>query len=180
MKLMIASDIHGSYFFANKLIERFNEEKCDKLIILGDVLYHGPRNDLPKDYDPKKVIDLLNNVKENILCVKGNCDADVESMVLEFPIISDYSCVFCDGKVMYLTHGHTYTKEKPMPLLEGDIFIYGHTHIPDAELKDKILYLNPGSVSIPKAGSQNSYMIYENNNFIWKNTDGEIYKEYKI
>ena len=180
MKLMIASDIHGSAFYAQKLIECFNREKPDKLLLLGDILYNGPRNDLPIVYDPKKVIELLNGVKERVLCVRGNCDTEVDQMVLSFPIMSDYSVILFEDKLIYATHGHIYGKENPPPLNDGNILLCGHTHIPEASEFGGNLYINPGSVSIPKNDSENSYMIFENNCFKWKNLDVKVYKEYKI
>ncbi len=180
MKLLIASDIHGSAYYAEKLLNMVNIEMPDKIILLGDLLYHGPRNDLPKDYDPKKVIDILNGIKEKLICVRGNCDTEVDQMVLSFPILADFSAVFVDGYSIYLSHGHVYNKEKPLPLSEGDIFISGHTHVPVSEKINNILFLNPGSVSIPKENSPNSYMIYENQKFSWKDLTGKEYMETNI
>lgn len=179
MKLMIVSDIHGSAYYCEKLLERYHEEKPDKLLVLGDILYHGPRNDLPKDYDPKKVIALLNPLKDKIVAVRGNCDAEVDQMVLEFPIMADYEVMNVDGINIYLTHGHVYNIDKPIPQ-SSDIVLYGHTHIPANEVRDNIRYLNPGSVSIPKNNSRHSYMIYEDKCFKWKDLESkEIYDEYR-
>ena len=180
MKLLIASDIHGSAYYTERLMEAVKKENPDKVILLGDLLYHGPRNDLPKDYAPKKVIEILNEIKDRLICVRGNCDTEVDQMVLSFPILSDYSSVFIDGYSIYLSHGHIYNKENPLPLTEGDIFISGHTHIPVKEIKDGILSLNPGSISIPKENSYHSYMVYENGRFIWKNLSQEQYMEITI
>lgn len=119
MKLMFASDIHGSYYYAQKTVEAYREEKAEKLILLGDILYHGPRNDLPKDYAPKKVIELLNGIKNEILCVRGNCDTEVDQMVLEFPVLADYAVIFVDGKTLYLTHGHKYNPNNLPPIKNG-------------------------------------------------------------
>jgi len=162
MKLLIASDIHGSYYYAKKLIDIYNNGCFDKLIILGDILYHGPRNDLPKDYNPKKVIELLNNIKNNIIAVKGNCEAEVDQMVLDFDISSEHSTLFIDNILFYLTHGH-----RDLPNLnKGNVILSGHTHIPLYNLDDKeIHHFNPGSISIAKGGFENSYMIYQNRNF---------------
>lgn len=165
MKYLIASDIHGSAYYCKELLKAFEEEKADKLILLGDILYHGPRNDLPKDYNPKEVIDLLNNMKEKILCVRGNCDTEVDQMVLNFPILADYGVLCEKGHIIYLTHGH-----KQIPALsENDIVIQGHTHIPTYENP-----LNPGSVSIPKENSHQGYMTLENGKFLWKDFKGNI------
>ena len=177
MKWMVASDIHGSNCYCEKLIEAFKEEKADRLLLLGDVLYHGPRNDLPRDYAPKKVIPLLNGMKDKILCVRGNCDTEVDQMVLEFPILADYALVCDGGKTVYATHGHKFNPDNLPPLVEGDYMLFGHTHIPEAITKNGITVINPGSVSIPKADSPHSYIIFENGTFVWK--DLETGKEYK-
>lgn len=175
MKIMIASDIHGSAYYLGKLLECMKKEKPEKLLILGDVLYHGPRNDLPKGYEPKKVITMLNEIKDKILCVRGNCDTEVDQMVLDFPILSDYAVIYADGKTIYATHGHKYGEDNPPPLSEGDFLLCGHTHIPAFENKGKFTYVNPGSVSIPKNDSENSYVIFENGKFVLKDLEmGEI------
>ena len=173
MKIIIASDIHGSFYYVNRLIEEFNRLNCDKLILLGDILYHGPRNDLPREYNPKKVINLLNQLKDKILCVRGNCDAEVDSMVLAFPVLTPNRKIKVDGKVWHLTHGHKYNLSALPPMKAGDILLHGHTHIPACETRDGITYLNPGSVSIPKENSAHSYMIFENGVFTNKSLDGE-------
>jgi len=164
MKLVIASDIHGSAFWCRKLMELVQREQPDKLILLGDLLYHGPRNDLPRDYAPKQVIPMLCDQKEKILCVRGNCEAEVDQMVLSFPCMADYALLQCDGKTMYLTHGHHNNPENLPPLTEGSIFLSGHTHIKIDEMHDGIRCLNPGSVSIPKDGSH-SCIVYDNGEF---------------
>ncbi len=168
MKLMLASDIHGSTYYAEKMRQAYIDEKADRLILLGDLLYHGPRNDLPKDYAPKKVIEILNDIKEEILCVRGNCDTEVDQMVLDFPIMADYAVIYADGRTLYLTHGHKFNPENPPKLKKGDYLVNGHTHIPANEDKGDFIYINPGSVSIPKAGSGHTYMIYENGEFALK------------
>lgn len=174
MKLLIASDIHGSSFYCKKLLEKYNDENPDKMVLLGDILYHGPRNDLPRDYAPKDVIKMLNPLAKSILCVRGNCDTEVDQMVLDFPVLADYSVIF-DGKItMYLTHGHHIENIKFVP---GDYVIAGHTHIPSFEKRDGYTYINPGSVSIPKEDSLNGYIIYENGTFVWKDFDGNIIKQ---
>lgn len=168
MKLMLVSDIHGSAYYAEKMRQAYIDEKADRLILLGDLLYHGPRNDLPKDYAPKKVIEILNDIKEEILCVRGNCDTEVDQMVLDFPIMADYAVIYADGRTLYLTHGHKFNTENPPKLKKGDYLVNGHTHIPANEDKGDFIYINPGSVSIPKAGSGHTYMIYENGEFALK------------
>jgi putative phosphoesterase len=174
MKLMIASDIHGSAFYCSKMIEAYKREKADKLLLLGDLLYHGPRNDLPKEYAPKKVIEMLNGIKEEILCVRGNCDTEVDQMVLEFPVMAEYCILYLDNRMVFATHGHKFnTVDKPL-LKKGDILLNGHTHVPKCEQMEEFIYMNPGSVSIPKESSAHSYMIWDKE-FIWKDLEGNIY-----
>ena len=173
MKLMIASDIHGSAFYCEKLLNAFNQENPQRLLLLGDLLYHGPRNDLPKDYAPKKVISMLNAVKDKIICVRGNCEAEVDQMVLEFPVLSESLLMFLDDRLMFATHGHIYNENKLPALQPGDVFLQGHTHIPVMKKSGDYFFINPGSVSIPKENSEHSYMIYENSCFTLKNLDGE-------
>ncbi len=190
MKLMIASDIHGSAPYCRKMLEAYVREKADRLLLLGDILYHGPRNDLPEGYAPKEVIAMLNPVKKNLLCVRGNCDTEVDQMVLDFPVLADYCLLdLTDGSgnagaVMFATHGHRYNPHHLPPLSDGDILLNGHTHIPACEEildmdGNRYQYLNPGSVSIPKEGSRRSYMIYEKGTFTWKNLEGEAYQTWK-
>lgn len=175
MKLMIASDIHGSAYYCRKMLENFDREQPEKLILLGDILYHGPRNDLPKEYAPKEVISLLNHRKESLLCVRGNCEAEVDQMVLDFPVLAEYMILYLDGRMVFATHGHIHNEEKLPPLGKNAILLHGHTHIPVIADRGDYLLLNPGSVSIPKGNSKNSYMIYENGSFCIKNLmTGEV------
>ena len=164
MKLMIASDIHGSAYYCKKLLEAYEREGAEKLLLLGDILYHGPRNDLPRDYAPKQVIPMLGAWAEKILCVRGNCEAEVDQMVLNFPCLAEYSVLMADGKTFYLTHGHHKNPQDLPKLPEGSVFLYGHTHVKFDKVVDGIRCLNPGSVSIPKDGSH-SCMIYEDGDF---------------
>lgn len=164
MKLLIASDIHGSAYWCRKLVEAIEKEQPEKIILLGDLLYHGPRNDLPKDYSPKEVIPMLSALKDRILAVRGNCEAEVDQMVLPFPCMANYAMVEADGLTFYLTHGHLYDPEHLPPLQPGTIFLSGHTHVKHDTLVNGIRCLNPGSVSIPKDGSH-SCLIYENGVF---------------
>lgn len=168
MKLMIASDIHGSAYYAEKMREAYLKERADRLILLGDLLYHGPRNDLPHDYAPKEVIQILNSLKDEIICVRGNCDTEVDQLVLDFPIMADYAVVYADEKMLYLSHGHKFNPQNPPKLKKGDYLVNGHTHIPAYEVKDDYVYVNPGSISIPKNGSGHSYIIYEHGKFVFK------------
>ncbi len=170
MKLLIASDIHGSAYWCEKLMALAESDQPDKLVLLGDLLYHGPRNDLPRDYAPKKVIPMLSAWKEKIIAVRGNCEAEVDQMVLPFPCLADFSQLLVDDKCLYLTHGHHANPENLPPLPEGSIFLSGHTHVKIDEVHNGIRCLNPGSVSIPKDGSH-SCLIYEDGVFtfhIWE------------
>ncbi|MDD3430051.1 MAG: phosphodiesterase [Oscillospiraceae bacterium] len=172
MKLIFASDIHGSAFYAQKVVDAFEAEKADKLILLGDLLYHGPRNDLPRNYAPKAVIPLLNGLKDKILAVRGNCDSEVDQMVLEFPILADYALLMLEnGRTAYLTHGHTHNEANLPPLATGDILIHGHTHVQVMEDRGSYIFINPGSTSIPKENTCHSYMIYQNGVFTIKNIE---------
>lgn len=180
MKLMFASDIHGSAYYCRKMLERFEKEQPEKLILLGDLLYHGPRNDLPRDYAPKEVIGMLNGIKKELLCVRGNCEAEVDQMVLEFPVLADYMVMFEAGHMFFITHGHLFNKEKVPMLKPGDILIHGHTHIQAMEDCGDFFYINPGSVSIPKAGNQHSYMMYEDGTFTIRNLQGEDIMSWSI
>ena len=169
MKWMIASDLHGSAYYCRKMLEAFEREGADRLFLLGDLLYHGPRNDLPREYAPKVVIPLLNEKKEKLLCVRGNCDAEVDQMVLEFPVLADYAVLPVGRRLIYATHGHIYHVKNLPPLAPGDVLLHGHTHVPAwTEFGQGNLYLNPGSVSIPKENSPHSYMTLEGNTMQWK------------
>lgn len=169
MKWMIASDLHGSAYYCRKMLEAFEREGADRLFLLGDLLYHGPRNDLPREYAPKEVIPLLNEKKEKLLCVRGNCDAEVDQMVLEFPVLADYAVLPVGRRLIYATHGHIYHVKNLPPLAPGDVLLHGHTHVPAwTEFGQGNLYLNPGSVSIPKEDSPHSYMTLEENTMQWK------------
>ena len=169
MKWMIASDLHGSAYYCRKMLEAFEREGAARLFLLGDLLYHGPRNDLPREYAPKEVIPLLNGKKEKLLCVRGNCDAEVDQMVLEFPVLADYAVLPVGRRLIYATHGHIYHVKNLPPLAPGDVLLHGHTHVPAwTEFGQGNLYLNPGSVSIPKENSPHSYMTLEENTMQWK------------
>ncbi len=168
MKYFVASDIHGDSYWAERVVSSFIESKADKLILLGDILYHGPRNDLPGHYEPKKVIDILNGIADKILAVRGNCDTEVDQMVLKFPIMSDYIYLIDEGTVFFVTHGHIYNPMNlPSVMPEGAILLTGHTHVAGDETFNcpdgrKIRYMNPGSPSIPKEKTLPSYIIIEN------------------
>ena len=176
MKFLIASDIHGSAYYCEQLLQAFEREQAARLLLLGDILYHGPRNDLPRDYAPKKVIAMLNGMADTILCVRGNCDTEVDQMVLAFPILADYAVLPTGERLVYVTHGHQFNTKTPPPLCQGDVLLHGHTHIPAWEsFGRENLYLNPGSVSIPKNDTAHGYMTLENGVFTWKTLSGEPY-----
>lgn len=167
MKLLIASDIHGSAYWCRKLLEVYETEKPDKLVLLGDILYHGPRNDLPREYAPKAVIALLSPLAEKILCVRGNCEAEVDQMVLPFPCMAPYSQLLVEDKTFYLTHGHHENPRNLPRLNPGDVFLSGHTHVKEDIQVEGVRCLNPGSVSIPKDGSH-SCLVYDNGDFSFR------------
>ena len=180
-KLIIASDIHGDAETCARLVEIYRESGAQKLVLLGDVLYHGPRNDLPAGYAPKKVIELLNPLRNDILAVRGNCDTEVDQMVLDFPVLADYAYLSVDGISIFATHGHNYNTSKLPPLAKGDILLHGHTHVPVAlEFGDENYYINPGSLSIPKESSPKSYILYENGRFSFRTLEGEEYKSFEF
>lgn len=181
MKLLIASDIHGDLDSAQKVLSAFKNEGCDKLLLLGDLLYHGPRNDLPSTYAPKAVINLLNENKDIILSVRGNCDTEVDQMVLNFPILADYSYLSIDGLQIFATHGHHHNTATPPPLRKGEILLHGHTHVLKCEeFGDNNFYMNPGSAALPKENNPRTYMVYENRTFQIKDFDGNTVLEKKF
>jgi putative phosphoesterase len=178
MKLLIVSDIHGDLDSLTKVVDAFENENADKILLLGDLIYHGPRNDLPPTYNPKQVINLLNEKRDYLLAVRGNCDTEVDQMVLDFPILADYICICLDGLTIYATHGHKYNVDTPLPFRKGEILLHGHTHLLCCQpFGDENIYLNPGSVALPKGNNPRSYMIYENRCFTIKNFDGDIILE---
>ncbi len=175
---MIASDLHGSAEYTRRLVDAYHREGADMLILLGDILYHGPRNDLPLGYAPKEVIALLTPLADRILCVRGNCDAEVDQMVLPFPVMAEYSILPIDGHRVFITHGHIHNTQTPPPLSRGDILLHGHTHVPAClHQPGGWWYLNPGSVSIPKENSPHGYMTLEGGTFYWKTLAGEVWQD---
>lgn len=180
MKYMFASDVHGSAYFCRKMLKAYQEEGAERLVLLGDLLYHGPRNDLPKEYAPKEVIQMLNNKKNEIYTVRGNCEAEVDQMVLEFPVLADYCILAIEGRTFFATHGHVYNQNNLPPLKNGDILIHGHTHVLKAEKMDGYTLLNPGSVSIPKEGNPPTYAVLEDNIFVIKDFEGHVVKSIEL
>ena len=180
MKWMIASDVHGSAYWCRRLLEKYAQEKADRLILLGDVLYHGPRNDLPDEYAPKKVIEMLNGMSDSILCVRGNCDTEVDQMVLHFPVLADYALLTAGKRLIFATHGHLFHRDCLPPLHVGDILLHGHTHIPACEAVGDMTYINPGSVSIPKENTAHSYILFDGETFVWKTLEGEVFRRFAL
>ena len=181
MKWLIASDLHGSAYYCKQLLAAFEREGADRMLLLGDLLYHGPRNELPRDYDTKAVTALLNEHAKDILAVRGNCDADIDQVVLQFPIWADYALLAEGKRLVFATHGHLFSLDHLPPLHEGDVLLHGHTHVPACEQLGGVTYLNPGSLSIPKEDSPHSYMTLEDGVFLWKELEsGEVYREYRI
>lgn len=180
MKWFIASDIHGSSFYCKKMLEAYDREQADRLLLLGDLLYHGPRNDLPEGYAPKEVIALLNERKDQLLCVRGNCEAEVDQMVLQFPVLADYCILDLGNRLAYLTHGHHASVDNPPALQPRDLFLQGHTHVPYFEKREGVFYMNPGSVSLPKENSWHGYLILENDCAIYKDLEGTVMRTEKL
>ena len=182
MKLLIASDIHGDADCCKALLNAAERENAEKILILGDILYHGPRNDLPEGYAPKKVIEMLNSVSDKLLCVRGNCDTEVDQMVLSFPILSDTAFVY-DGEeklTLYMSHGHKYSPDNLPPISGRAVFLYGHTHLLGLTVKNGLPCVNPGSVSLPKGGNEKTYAIYESGKITVKKLDGTPVECYSL
>lgn len=165
MKIMFISDIHGMASTLTKALKHADEHQCDRLVILGDILYHGPRNGVPDLYNPTEVVELLNARKDQIIAVRGNCDAEVDQMLLNFPIMSDYSELICGSSHFFLTHGHLWNESHQPDLPAGCILAHGHTHIAEIKKADSgLTVFNPGSISLPKNTVVKSFGWLENNN----------------
>ncbi len=180
MKWFIASDIHGSEYYCKKMLEAFEREQADRILLLGDLLYHGPRNDLPRDYAPKAVIAMLNGLRDKIFCVRGNCEAEVDQMVLNFPALADYALIEESGHMIFATHGHIYNENSLPPLAKDSVLLHGHTHVPKCAPHEDYVCMNPGSVSIPKEESWHGYMTREGRIFRWFTLSGEQKMEYAL
>ncbi len=170
-KIVIASDIHGSAHWCALLLQAFENEGADKLLLLGDLLYHGPRNDFPDGYEPRKVFDMLNRYADKIIAIRGNCDSEVDQMVLDFPIMADYALITDEDKTLFATHGHLFNEQTLPPMTEKTALLNGHFHTPKCEKLAKGLYVNCGSVSLPKTDTPHSYIVYEQGEFIWKDLE---------
>jgi putative phosphoesterase len=183
MKLMIASDLHGDADATALLLDRFSQSGAHRLLLLGDLLYHGPRNSLPEGYAPRQVISLLNQSRAHLLCVRGNCDAEVDQMVLDFPMLAESALVDTGRHVLFLTHGHHHGEENPPPLREGEILLCGHTHVPAFRSigggANANYYVNPGSVALPKENSPKSYIVYDSRDGSFSFCDLQTGKEYR-
>ena len=178
MRVLVISDIHGSYYYANKINEINKKENPDKIILLGDLYYNGPRNDLNQEYAPMKVAEILNSLKDKILAIKGNCDAEVDEMISDFKL-EDHLLLNINGKKIYFTHGHKYNIEN-IPYEDFEVLIYGHIHQGFIQEKEGYLFANPGSISLPKCGTEHSYLILEENKFVLKSVEGKVLQEYTI
>lgn len=176
MKLFFISDLHGSAFYTKKALENFKKENADFIVILGDELYHGARNPIPLEYNTKEVTQLLNVYADKIIAIRGNCDSEVDQMVLDYPMMADYSIILYNGRRLFLTHGHIFDENNLPKLSPGDVFLYGHYHVPKAEKLGDIYVVNPGSITFPKEDSPNTYAVLENDTFTIKDLEGRIYK----
>lgn len=180
MKIFFISDIHGSLYYLEKALELYKEEGANFIVLLGDALYHGPRNPLPEQYNPQAVANLLNQYKDKIIAIRGNCDSEVDQMLIEYPMMSDYSIILYNNRRLFLTHGHIYNEDNLPNLSENDVLVHGHTHVPVAKKHNKIYILNPGSTTLPKENNTNSYAILEDNLFQIKDLEGNVIKEIKL
>lgn len=180
MKYMFASDIHGSAHYCRMILEAYHQAGAERLILLGDLLYHGPRNDLPKTYLPSEVFAMLNEHKNEIYAVRGNCDSEVDQMVLEFPMMADYAVLMLNGLTFFVTHGHLFHKDQRPPMKAGDILIHGHTHVPVAEPMGDCFLLNPGSAALPKNENPHTYGLLHGTHFEILDFEGTVVKKLNL
>ena len=178
MKFLVVSDIHGSYYYAKKFKEIYENENPDQIILLGDLYYHGPRNSLTEEYSPMKVAGILNDYKDKILCIRGNCDAEVDEMISDFKF-NDHILMEINGKEFYFTHGHKYNIEN-IPYDDFDVMMYGHIHQGFIQEKEGFVFANPGSISLPKCNSAHSYIVIDENKIILKDVDGNVLQKYEM
>lgn len=179
MKYLLVSDIHGSLPALERVLEFYRKENCDMMLILGDILNYGPRNGLPEGLDPKGIAERLNAMASDIVAIRGNCDSEVDQMLLHFPILSDYTMLIDNGRRLFLTHGHIYNEER-MPAVRTDAFVYGHTHLWKLEQHDNTIVCNLGSVTFPKGGNEPTFGLYDNGTLSIRRIDGELLKEVKL
>ncbi len=180
MRIMFISDIHGSIIYAKKAIEKFESEKCDKLVITGDILYHDSHHGNPEDFNKKEVANLLNQYNDKIIAIRGNCDSDSDQWLLDFDMMEDYKEILLEDRKIFITHGHLFNRESMPRLNKGDLFIHGHFHVPMTEVVGEVYYLNPGSISLPRQNSKNSYGILDGDKFTVKDLEGTMVKEIAI
>jgi len=172
MRLLVASDLHGSAHACRALLQVIDREQPDVVLLLGDLLYHGPRNPLPQDYDPQAVVGMLNPLKDRLLCVRGNCDAEVDQMLLHFPMRSDYAMLYCNGVRILATHGHL--GDDMLPAGGYEVRLQGHTHLPRLQVEGGILWGNPGSLALPKENTPAGYLLLEEGLASHKALDGTL------
>ena len=182
MKLLFASDLHGSAAAATAVMNRVKEENADRLILLGDLLYHGPRNPLPEGHDPMKTAAILNECPVPVLGVRGNCDAEIDQVLLQFPMMPDYMLLLTEqGTGLFITHGHLFHEQQLPPHCAGDVMIHGHTHVHGVFQAGDMTVLNPGSAAMPKENQPRSYMVYENGVFEIKSLEsGSVLKRFTV
>ena len=180
MTIFVASDIHGSAYYCEEILKAYQREGADKLLLLGDLLYHGPRNELPRDYDTKKCTALLNEAANELMCVRGNCDSEVDQMVLKFPIMADYALLYAGKRMIFATHGHLFNEDDLPMLHKGDILLHGHTHVSFLHEHEDYVCINPGSVSLPKEDTPRGYMLITDEKITWHTLDGNVYREYRL
>jgi putative phosphoesterase len=174
MKLLILSDIHGSFKALEKTLEAYGKENCSMIVLLGDVLFHEPQNSISRSPEIKKTIELLNSVSDKILAVRGNCDREVDQTVLHFPIMNEYRILFDGNRQLFLTHGHLFNKYNMPSLNKGDIFACGHSHVAQIIERQGIIHFNPGSISMPRENTLSSYGLYDGENLLVKSLDGDL------
>ena len=180
MVFMVASDIHGSAHWCERLVDCYRRSGADRLLLLGDILYHGPRNDLPEGYSPRDVAPMLNALSDQIYCVRGNCDSEVDELMLDFPIRADYCLLPVRGRLIFATHGHVFNEDRLPPLKKGDILLHGHTHVPVCREHETYTCVNPGSVAIPKEDSWRGVMLITEDALIWQTLQGEEKLRYSL
>ena len=180
MKWMVASDLHGSGLWCERLVEAFHREKADRLLLLGDLLYHGPRNPLPEGHDPKRCVELLSELKDVTVSVRGNCDASVDQMVLPFPVLADYLLLDLGTKLVFATHGDVWTEDNPPAMAKGGVLLTGHTHVSACKEHEDFLYVNPGSTSLPKDEGHQGYLLLDAAGIVFKEMDGTEYRRYEF
>ena len=180
MKWMVASDLHGSAYWCEKLVEAFEREQADRLILLGDILYHGPRNPLPEGHDPQRCAEILNRIRNRVVAVRGNCDASIDQVMLQFPIMADYMLLDLGEKLVFVTHGDQWGNDAPPAMAKGGVLVTGHTHVSACTVHPDFLYLNPGSPALPKDEGHRGYLLLDSRGAVFCEMDGTVYREKKF